>query len=163
MAENESAAPAGAPAPERLSCTTCRQRKVRCNRANPCENCVKAGFECTFPPGRRRPREGRYQLALRLQKLESHLQDLATTFNPQNAPTVKPADETPLVKEEPVPPDAKPAPASFPDDVGKLDINADRSRYSSNALWETLSQEACTPVLPVFAPADLIRLLKCRT
>jgi hypothetical protein len=33
-----------------LSCIPCRARKLKCNRASPCEQCVKAGRveECTF-------------------------------------------------------------------------------------------------------------------
>lgn len=35
---------------ERLSfsCSTCRARKVRCDKQHPCSNCVKAGVECVF-------------------------------------------------------------------------------------------------------------------
>lgn len=31
-----------------FSCLICRQRKVKCNRHEPCANCVKAETECTF-------------------------------------------------------------------------------------------------------------------
>ena len=162
MAEDEPAPHTIAPTTERLSCTTCRQRKVRCNRVQPCSNCVKAGFECAFPSGRRRPREGRYQLALRLQKLESHLQDLASSFNPHNGPALKATAPATLAIEKPIPLDDQAVPANLSEDVGKLDINADQSRYSSNALWATLSQEVCTPWLHAIVPADVIRLLRCR-
>lgn len=38
------------------SCTSCRRRKVRCNKETPCFNCVKNGVPCIFPPpGRARP------------------------------------------------------------------------------------------------------------
>ncbi|KAL1965826.1 hypothetical protein VTN77DRAFT_5147 [Rasamsonia byssochlamydoides] len=40
-----------------LSCAPCRQRKLKCNRANPCENCVKRGDapSCTYAqPGTRK-------------------------------------------------------------------------------------------------------------
>ena len=35
-----------------LSCFQCRNRKLKCNRAKPCEQCVKAGRpgECSFSP-----------------------------------------------------------------------------------------------------------------
>ena len=32
------------------SCLTCRQRKVKCDRHNPCCNCVKAARQCSFIP-----------------------------------------------------------------------------------------------------------------
>ncbi|KAH8592662.1 fungal-specific transcription factor domain-containing protein [Bisporella sp. PMI_857] len=41
------------------SCITCRRRKVRCNRENPCRNCLRFRIPCAFPsPQRplRRPR-----------------------------------------------------------------------------------------------------------
>lgn len=30
------------------SCLICRQRKVKCDRLDPCSNCVKAEAECSF-------------------------------------------------------------------------------------------------------------------
>lgn len=30
------------------SCLTCRQRKVKCDRRNPCSNCIKAQIQCSF-------------------------------------------------------------------------------------------------------------------
>lgn len=35
--------------PKPLSCVTCRQRKVKCNKENPCNHCQKAGIQCVFP------------------------------------------------------------------------------------------------------------------
>jgi hypothetical protein len=47
------------------SCLICRQRKIKCDRHNPCSNCVKARRQCSFiPPVRgkrpktKAPREG---------------------------------------------------------------------------------------------------------
>jgi hypothetical protein len=33
---------------KKFSCLTCRQRKVRCDRHNPCSHCVKAATQCSF-------------------------------------------------------------------------------------------------------------------
>jgi hypothetical protein len=34
-----------------VSCTLCRQRKIRCNRANPCSNCLRSrSGTCTYEP-----------------------------------------------------------------------------------------------------------------
>ena len=42
------------------SCVLCQQRKVKCDRNNPCAGCVKASVECVAsipaPPGRRKRR-----------------------------------------------------------------------------------------------------------
>ncbi|KAL8795401.1 MAG: hypothetical protein Q9195_002142 [Heterodermia aff. obscurata] len=32
-----------------LSCTSCRQRKIKCNRLNPCDQCLDLGVSCVFP------------------------------------------------------------------------------------------------------------------
>lgn len=39
-----------------LSCVSCRQRKVKCDRVYPCATCQKAGLECVFPSRVRVPR-----------------------------------------------------------------------------------------------------------
>ncbi|KAF1736149.1 Bikaverin cluster transcription factor bik5 [Beauveria bassiana] len=39
-----------------LSCSTCRIKKIRCDRRIPCCHCVKANIRCTFP-SQRKPRE----------------------------------------------------------------------------------------------------------
>jgi hypothetical protein len=31
-----------------FSCLTCRQRKVKCDRHNPCSNCVRSSRQCNF-------------------------------------------------------------------------------------------------------------------
>ena len=42
------------------SCVLCQQRKVKCDRNDPCAGCIKAGVECVAsvpaPPGRRKRR-----------------------------------------------------------------------------------------------------------
>jgi hypothetical protein len=46
----------GATGPKPLSCVTCRQRKVKCNKANPCNHCTRASIPCVFPNRVRVPR-----------------------------------------------------------------------------------------------------------
>ena len=62
------------------SCVTCRRRKVRCDKRNPCSNCVKQGIECIFPGPGRAPRKARKppdaELLLRLRKLEGVVKSL---------------------------------------------------------------------------------------
>ena len=38
------------------SCTTCRRRKVKCDRADPCFQCVRTGAICVFVPHSGAPR-----------------------------------------------------------------------------------------------------------
>lgn len=34
--------------PETFSCFICRQRKVKCDRGNPCSNCIKGAEKCSY-------------------------------------------------------------------------------------------------------------------
>lgn len=38
------------------SCVTCRRRKVRCDRRDPCANCTRQNIDCHFPVTGRLPR-----------------------------------------------------------------------------------------------------------
>ncbi len=60
------------------SCTLCRRRKIKCDRANPCSHCLRAGAVCvsSVPSGAPRGREGGRrrvdsELLDRIAKLES--------------------------------------------------------------------------------------------
>ncbi|KXT05690.1 hypothetical protein AC578_5631 [Pseudocercospora eumusae] len=59
------------------SCVTCRRRKVKCDKINPCTNCNRAHIECVFPAPGRAPRKARKigdsrdkELLERLRRLE---------------------------------------------------------------------------------------------
>ena len=39
-----------------LSCVSCRQRKVKCDKARPCSACQRSKVDCVFPPRLRLPR-----------------------------------------------------------------------------------------------------------
>ena len=75
----DSQATASASNPKLLSCTTCRQRKIKCNKLNPCNNCQRSGISCQFPTRRtqaprvrQHAREARdTELLRRVQRLES--------------------------------------------------------------------------------------------
>lgn len=62
------------------SCVTCRRRKVKCDKKQPCSNCVRAHIECVFPSPGRAPRKARKppdgELMERLRKLEGVVQSL---------------------------------------------------------------------------------------
>lgn len=58
------------------SCLICRQRKVKCDRRNPCSNCVKGAQQCAFMAptrGKRKktkpPREGLHAKVRRYEEL----------------------------------------------------------------------------------------------
>lgn len=65
------------------SCNLCRRRKVKCNRTDPCSNCVRAGEVCVSfaPSGVPRGRQGGRRkhdrkLLDRVAKLESLVNDI---------------------------------------------------------------------------------------
>ncbi|KAI1115711.1 fungal-specific transcription factor domain-containing protein [Nemania sp. NC0429] len=57
-----------------LSCTSCRARKLKCDKQDPCHHCVRSNVECVFPARRRiqRPRKSKNsELLQRLDRLET--------------------------------------------------------------------------------------------
>ncbi len=92
------------------SCLTCRQRKVRCDRRNPCSNCVKAARQCSFLApvrGKRKrtkaPKEGlhaklrRYEELLKSYgaKIESPEYDSDSHSESDSQPDSETAEENP--------------------------------------------------------------------
>ncbi|RSM21058.1 hypothetical protein CDV31_000106 [Fusarium ambrosium] len=65
----------------RLSCTPCRQKKLKCDRVLPqCGRCARAGEECSFPTGRKVNKGKRKQvreLEEKLFQLEGRIQTLS--------------------------------------------------------------------------------------
>lgn len=68
---------ATATGPKPLSCVSCRQRKVKCNKVRPCTPCQKSGLSCVFPSRVRVPRNKQgsqtrdTELLRRISRLES--------------------------------------------------------------------------------------------
>lgn len=100
------------PPPRKHPCLLCQQRKVKCDRKEPCSNCVKAGVaKCEaapqYPPRKRKRRFPEAELLARLRRYERHLrsygadleainrEDLST--EPQNTTQ---SDEKPTIIEE---------------------------------------------------------------
>ncbi|KAF7547338.1 hypothetical protein G7Z17_g7799 [Cylindrodendrum hubeiense] len=71
------------------SCVICRRRKVKCDRKDPCSNCVRAGIDCHYPVTGRVPRRTRdpsawrspaqkqSELLSRLRRLEAVVTELS--------------------------------------------------------------------------------------
>jgi hypothetical protein len=86
------------------SCVTCRRRKVKCDKKQPCANCVKAHIDCIFPSPGRAPRKPRKpqdsELIERLKRLEGVVRSLGSQSG------IAPEGESPE-KEEQSPATAK--------------------------------------------------------
>ncbi|KAL1970706.1 hypothetical protein VTN77DRAFT_4350 [Rasamsonia byssochlamydoides] len=147
------------------SCVTCRRRKVRCNKRDPCANCVKAGIECVFPgPGRapRKPRRAQdAELLSRLRRLEGVVESLGgaaaiesrlaaaiSTASPATVPTVRDNDKLQASEAgddlcsflESDPKNVQHR-KDVQEEFGRLVIDEGRSRYVSNRFWASIGDQ----------------------
>lgn len=138
------------------SCTTCRRRKVRCDKKRPCSNCTKAGIECIFPGPGRAPRKARKppdtELLARLRRLEGVVQNLGAQVDDEDGAAISTGVRPPSGSQSPIErdlvnnycdADPKRALPKRPlyKEFGRLVIDEGRSRYVSNAFWASLGDE----------------------
>ncbi|KAH8705804.1 fungal-specific transcription factor domain-containing protein [Talaromyces proteolyticus] len=55
-------------------CSQCRQKKIKCDKQKPCQNCKKAFSDCFYQPDTRTPTDTYSELYERIQQLEARLQ-----------------------------------------------------------------------------------------
>ncbi|GKZ25201.1 hypothetical protein AbraIFM66951_000541 [Aspergillus brasiliensis] len=139
------------------TCSSCRQRKVKCDRQRPCINCSRSGVECIYPPGRgrapKRPRNAvNAQLSHRLTRLESiirsfeyHQSQGSSTSHPAAPVALSPradsrASESSHIHSVPGTNHSDSA-NSIEQHLGRLLIDESRSYYVSNVLWANLGDE----------------------
>ena len=81
------------------SCVRCSDRKVRCDRQNPCSACVKHNFQCVFrpppPPRRKQKRIEDDNLRHKLKRCEALLQELG--IDPNGSPKTSEAEQRRLI------------------------------------------------------------------
>lgn len=156
---------AGAPTPNPRSCVTCRRRKVKCDKKNPCSNCVRAKIECVFPGPGRAPRKSRKppdaELLERLRRLEGVVSNLnaqveeheheAAERERQNS-TNEPACPSRTGSIDPGPTNR--TSVAIDDSVeglenrfGRLVVEKGRSRYINNSFWASLNNEVLSHTL----------------
>ncbi|MCJ1458137.1 hypothetical protein MMC28_008508 [Mycoblastus sanguinarius] len=147
------------------SCTTCRKRKVKCDKRHPCSNCNRAAIECIFPGPGRAPRRSRKppdtELLARLRRLEGVVQSLGkgvdeegeTIIEEEAEDTKTKPPETNGSNDVPVPKNCGLLGAHQPKkdgdekangivkEFGRLVVEEGRSRYVSNKFWNSLSEE----------------------
>lgn len=148
------------------SCTTCRKRKVGCDKRQPCSNCTKAGIECRFPPPGRAPRRSKKppdtELLARLRRLEGVVQSLGKGANGEDLPSdAQPNTEdgkgavsgegrkSGLNRQDDKFPSTKTRSTGSLQDTGVelelgrlvVDEGTSRSRYVSNGFWTALSEQ----------------------
>ena len=161
------------------SCVTCRRRKVRCDKSHPCINCNKAGIECIFPGPGRAPRRIRKppdtELLARLRKLEGLVKDMGKEIEEEDSAgreTGKPIVVSGTLAEKDPGCDTSrvfnhgkqmvedKGTAKLVRDFGRLVVEEGRSRYVSNKLWTSLSEEV-RPVPMRMIVRVMAELLSC--
>ncbi|KAH6724423.1 fungal-specific transcription factor domain-containing protein [Leptodontidium sp. MPI-SDFR-AT-0119] len=69
----------------RVSCLTCRRRKIKCDKLSPCSHCVRSHSHCDYAPRKRAPKRSKKnadngreaELLSRLNKLEGTVKELS--------------------------------------------------------------------------------------
>lgn len=133
-----------------LSCTSCRARKLKCDKQDPCHHCVRSKVECVFPARRRiqRPRKSKNsELLQRLDRLESivgkvglaNLEALEAQVEAAGAQVAEPE------LQQPVEADSRPQGdhAAYVVVQGARPLPQDNtaSRYMSGEFWSSLCNE----------------------
>lgn len=178
MADTSDAAAAATPYPHIRSCELCRQRKVKCDRQQPCSHCAKSGQDCLYPagPGRAPKRSRRAenaQLMDKLSRLEHIIKRLASENTDDTDPAAaghaeRDADHTQSSQSPPGPGSEDKRPSKSPAEVsqvssenqssldfqfGRLVINDSKSYYVGNVLWANLANEVGV-IRPFGGPVD---------
>ncbi|RDL41217.1 uncharacterized protein BP5553_01196 [Venustampulla echinocandica] len=124
---------------KRYSCVLCSQRKVKCDRKDPCLNCVRAGAECipsNPAPPRRRKRTVEVGLHERLQRCEDLLKTYGLSIDGENAGENQDRNQINAVPSENIPP--APAPETT---HGTMISKPGMTRFVDSHLWSTLLDE----------------------
>ncbi|KAI8949686.1 fungal-specific transcription factor domain-containing protein [Xylaria longipes] len=124
------------------SCVLCRQRKVKCDRRQPCSNCLRAGANCVHPPGAgraaKRPRQAVDAKVLdRLGQLETTIRRLQKQAKARDAEAHIASESTQAPESRVL--DASRGPEAAPE-LGRLVVEESQSRYVSNVMWADLTE-----------------------
>lgn len=164
---SQTSSAAAAPFPHIRSCELCRQRKVKCDRRQPCSHCTRSGQDCVYPagPGRAPKRSRRAenaQLMDKLSRLEHIIKRLASenkgdaetpgdhhsetdvdhTQSTLQAHRLDDEDKRQSSKSPSQTPGVSRENASSLDvQFGRLVINDSKSYYVGNVLWANLANE----------------------
>ncbi|KAI0193256.1 fungal-specific transcription factor domain-containing protein [Xylaria flabelliformis] len=126
------------------SCVLCRQRKVKCDRRQPCSNCLRAGANCVHPPGAgraaKRPRQAVDTKVLdRLSQLETTIRRLQQQAKDRDAEPQMSA-ECVEAQTRGIPVDDVIQGAEAATELGRLVVEESQSRYVSNVIWADLTE-----------------------
>ncbi|KAI0466407.1 fungal-specific transcription factor domain-containing protein [Xylaria cf. heliscus] len=126
------------------SCVLCRQRKVKCDRRQPCSNCLRAGANCVHPPGAgraaKRPRQAVDVKVLdRLSQLETTIRRLQQQTKDRDAEAHITSELTPATESRALVDDESQE-TDVATELGRLVVEESQSRYVSNIMWADLTE-----------------------
>ncbi|CAI4218850.1 unnamed protein product [Parascedosporium putredinis] len=139
------------------SCVICRRRKVKCDRSDPCANCVRAGIDCHFPVTGRIPKRSRdpaawrtpaqkqAELISRLRRLETVVTELTAQVEEETGRRVTHVEPEPL--------DPQPG-SEFDEDFGRLVVDKDGGLHVGNRFWTVFCDEVDNILQAVHDVAD---------
>ncbi|KAH6880675.1 hypothetical protein B0T10DRAFT_142317 [Thelonectria olida] len=137
----------------RWTCITCRRRKIKCDKTNPCTTCRKANIECITPPSGRSSAKSRKRadhhgnLDERIAKLEGILNSVGQPNNSHIGTSNNPCegDEATLFQQ---PPEGSPLPEekdqvddTVTHNLSRLFIHSGGSRFVNTCMLDVLEQE----------------------
>ncbi|OTA52370.1 hypothetical protein K449DRAFT_391470 [Hypoxylon sp. EC38] len=151
--------PTGHQEPRKCACFTCARRKVKCDRGEPCSNCLKARIQCLYEapiPSRPRKRAGDEDLLARLALYEDLMRKHNVDFS-RYTHTWVPETPKPKLKESDSQSSAPPISATHhPDSRSHIFKNA--TENAEQCLWFSLSSELRHPPIQVLRrPYDPFR------
>ena len=147
------------------ACSLCQRRKVKCDRKDPCGNCVKARVECIFrahvPQRRRHRKPAEVTLLARLRRYEELLKGFGVKIETMNGDAeiasrvegmaIDTENATGQSQENPGhrPVERKQAQPTV--ERGEIVVKNGKTRYLENKLWTHLSDEfmEASDILPV--------------
>ncbi|KAH8721544.1 fungal-specific transcription factor domain-containing protein [Phaeosphaeriaceae sp. PMI808] len=144
------------------SCVTCRRRKVKCDKKQPCSNCVRSKIECSFPGPGRAPRRTKKpqdaELLERLRRLEGVVSSLNAQVEEHEQEAAAEREHHSSTSDSACPygngntkSNASPGNTNhvaidttvegLESRFGRLVIEKGRSRYINNSFWASLNNE----------------------
>lgn len=153
--------------PKAFSCIRCFEKKVKCDKLNPCSNCVKSKVDCVFrippAPRRRRKRAQEDLLIARLRKCEELLKSKGIDIDSPD--TQAGTTSGPISRESPS--QIQPSPLQFSPETANTNVSTQpevfddrkpslpnkaqliqdhgKARFIENNLWASLSDEFREP------------------
>lgn len=133
-----------------LSCTHCRQRKVKCDKVHPCVPCQRSKLECVFPERVRHPKKKKGngskaasdELMLRLARMEELIEKMKAEGKVVNAgnPTLEDhGSASPRTQQS----RRQMSDGSRSQGEGGSDAGDGTTRYIGSAIFRSLTSEVC--------------------